>query len=686
MTFSNWALRRALFAGAALGAFPAFAADEGSPRTVNEIIVTATRSERSLQDVPVSAAVVTAAQIAQTPAKSLDDILRRVPSVDVPIAASYQTHPTSLNVSMRGLGGIRALVLLDGVPLNDPFFGYVQWNRVPLESIERVEVVRGGGATLWGNYAMGGVINILTRSPDRTRLILQGGGGSYGTYRADADADYVASDRVRVGLEAGVSHTDGFDTTPKGLRGPVDAPTSFTAHNAALSGGFSLTPRLTAHARVGYHDNAQVLNTRLGINTQRTWTYSADATQDLAGAGALTATLFHDDSRFRTDNTDTPSGAQPGQAEFVQNRHRTPVSDTGSSVVWSKTLSAGWLRNATAGVDYHGIAGSDVADIFDDSGRQVRTDVGRGKQRFLGAFAQAALRPTESVEVLASVRYQDFRNFDAFDGAPGGLGRVPDQSTSSVDPRVSIRWSLTPELALRAAAYRAFRAPTLDNLYRAFATPSGIFFGNPALRPETLKGAEAGFDLGRDGLRVQVTAFTNTIRDLITFSPLDASELPPGFFFGTRNVNAGRARSRGVEAEADWAAGSAWNATFGYTLADSTIVENALDPASVGKQQGGIPRQKATASVTYAAPAGWRITPQVRWLSRSWGDNDNTLPVDEHVVVDLAVSYPVTKTLEAFLQIENLFARRYIADNNGFEPPRLGTPFSTFLGLRWEID
>jgi outer membrane receptor protein involved in Fe transport len=678
-----------LFASAAaLAAMPAagLAADADQPTIVHEVIVTATRSERQLQDVPVSASVITAAQILRTPAKSLDDVLRRIPSVDLPIAASYQTHPTSLNVSMRGLGGIRALVLLDGVPLNDPFFGYVQWNRIPLESVDRVEIVRGGGATLWGNYAMGGVINILTRSPDHDQFIVQGGGGSYGTYRADAYAGYVVSSAVKLGLEASVSHTDGFDTTPKDLRGPIDVPTSFTAHNVMFTGTFAPTGGLTGHVRVGYHDNNQVLNTRLSANQQRTWTYAADATKELGALGALTATVFHDQSRFRTDNTDMPSNAASGQAEYVQNRHITPVHDTGASLVWSKAFRSGWVRRATAGVDYHDIAGTDVADIFAETGEQVRTDIGSGRQRFLGGFGEVSLRPMEPLEVLASVRYQRFKNYDAFDGSPGGLGHVPDDTTSSVDPRVSARWSVTSDFALRAAAYNAFRAPTLDNLYRAFATTSGIFFGNPALRPESLSGAEAGFDVNHGGLRVQVTAFDNRIKDLITFAPLPDDQLPAGFFFGTRNINAGRAHSRGVEAEADWAISPAWSATLGYTYADSVVTQSDFDPASVGKQQGGVPRHRFSASVTYAAPAGWRITPRLRWVSKSWGDNDNTFPVDEHVVADLAASYPIARKLEGFVQVENLFDSRYISDNSGFELPRLGTPFSAFVGLRWVID
>lgn len=660
------------------------AADTSSTE-VGEVVVTATRDARLLRDAPASVSLVGAARIAETPAKSLDDILRRVPSIDLPGAASYQAHPTADSVSMRGLGGIRALVLLDGVPINDPFFGYVQWSRVPLEAIDRIEVVRGGGAALWGNYAMGGVINILTTAPGRDELVLEGAGGSYGTYRANAYAAWVASDRLSLGLDLGTSHTDGFNQSPPAERTAVTVPTSFTAYNAAATAGLNLSPRLSGHARIGYHDNDQTLNSRLSTNSQRAWTYEADVTRTFGDGASLTATVFHGDSRFRTDNTDTPTGALPGEAEFVQNRHITPVHDTGASLVWSQSLS-GLLRSWSVGADYHAISGEDVADIFDDSGAQVRTDIGRGKQQFVGGFAQASLRPAEPLEILASVRVQNFRDYDAFDGSPGGLGVVPDSSSTSLDPRVSLRYAVTPQFALRAAAYKAFRAPTLDNLYRTFSTPIGIFYGNAALKPETLKGGEVGFDINRGGLRVQVTAYTNTIDDLITARNLDFSELPPGFFFGSRNINAGSARSRGAEAEADLAVGGGWSANLGYTFAASTITDNPLDPASVGLQQAGVPRHKLAAGFTYATAAGWRVSPQLRWVSRTYGDNDHTLPVDAHFVVDLAASYPVTPKLEAFVQVENLFDNSYIADNNGFEPRRLGTPFSAMAGFRWVLD
>jgi outer membrane receptor protein involved in Fe transport len=663
----------------AFGAAPALA------DTATDIIVTATRSARPLDDAPVSASVLDSNRIANTPAKTLDDIVRRIPSVELPIAASYQLHPTANSISMRGLGGIRALVLLDGVPLNDPFFGYIQWSQVPLETVDRVEVVRGGGATLWGNYAMGGVINILTRAPDRDMLVAQAGGGNYGTYRGGFHGAYLVGDGLALGLDGGVSHTEGFNQIASDVRGAANAPTSFTATNVAGTIDADLAAGLSARMRVAYFDNDQRLLFRLGTNRQRTWRYTGSLTQRLGSSGTLELTLFHHDSKFRTDNVGSPDDAPPNTVTFVQNRHRTPVNDLGTSLVWTQRFG-GWLKELSAGIDYHGIEGRDVADIFDESGTQIRTDLGGGQQRFVGGFAQASLRPVDALELLLSVRYQDFYNHAGFDFSPGGPGRVPSRHDSDVDPRVSLRYAVSDSIALRAAAYRAFRAPTLDNLYRAFSIPGGIFLGNPDLRPESLEGGEFGFDIVRPGLRIQVTAFANRLKNALTFAPLSTTELSPGFFFGSRIVNAARAQSRGVEAEANWTLGRRFNGYLTYSFVDSEVTENAFDPASIGKQQPGIPRHKVTAGLTWSGPWGLKLTPQMRYLPRSNGDSSGQLKVDAHFIVDLAASLPVAPGIEAFAQVENLFDDRYIADNSGFNPPLRGTPLTAFAGLRLTLD
>lgn len=654
-------------------------AQSAAPVALDSVVVTATRADRHLSDLPQSVSVVSSAQIEDAPAVSLDDALRLTPSIDLPIGASYQLHPTGSGISMRGLGGIRALVLLDGVPLNDPFFGYVQWNRVPLESVERVEVVSGGGAPLWGNYAMGGVINIITKTAKQTSAEVDGAVGSWGTYRAYVGANAVPSDRIKISVDYSHTHTDGYEQTPPAYLQAISVPTTFTADNVNAKAAFTLAPTLEAKVRVDYHKNFEDLLTPVAVNTQRIWTFSGELREKL-DQGVVSVSAFHDDSMFRVDTAGNTPGVPVGTQQFVQNRHFTPTNDTGTSLLWTENFS-GWLDSFSLGADYHGIKGADTNQIFNAHETLLRTDVGRGQQEFLGAFAEASLKPTDALEVLGSVRYEHDRNFAGYDGSDGGLGAVPDTSKNSVDPRLSVKEALSKNWALRGAIYQAFRAPNLDELYRPFSSATGIQYANANLRPETLSGGEVGLDFSQPDFRAQVTAYTNTIHDVITSESLPVNELPAGFHFGSRNINAGAARSRGFEAEATWVLGAGLSGTLGYDYADSVITENPVDPASVGQQIATIPRQRVTASLTYRTPFRLRVTPQVRWLSTSYGDNDHTLMVPSQTVVDLSAAYPMTRYMEIYLQCENLFDRSYISTNNGFQPPRLATPFTVLGGV-----
>ncbi|MDB5702631.1 MAG: TonB-dependent receptor [Sphingomonadales bacterium] len=664
-------------------ATPAFAEDAGS--RPSDIVVTATRSPRSIDDVPASVAVVTSAQIERTPARTIDDVLRHIPAIDLPISSTNEQHPTNTIVSMRGLSGIRSLVLLDGIPINDPFFGYVQWSEVPLVTVDRIEVVRGGGATLWGNYAMGGVVNILTRPIDKTTLVAEAAGGSRGTYRSSGHAAY-AGRGFGVGIDAGITHSDGYVEQVESARGAITVPTSSTAHTVALSGNIDLAPNLTARARASYYDNDQNFLTRLNTNEQRNWRYTGALNWKPGDASSVDLTAFHTNGRFITNNTGTPGGAGPNDAEYVQNTHRTRVNDWGASLIWTQTF-AGVLRSLSAGADYHGIRGSDVAGIFDENGANIRTDIGSGKQRFLGGFMQADLRPIDSLQLLLSVRYQDLYSSNGLDNTPGGLGTaVPSRHDSDVDPRLSIRSQLPAGFAVRGAIYRAFRAPTLDNLYRGASVPGFILYGNAALKPETLEGAEAGFDFVRGAIRFQATAYTSKISDFLTYRYLPTNTLPAGFDFGARLINAGKARSRGVEAELNVRATSSLTAMLAYTYADSIVTQNPEDPASVGVQQPGIPRHRVSAGIDWTGPYGINLSPRVRYLSRTNGDPDSIYRTDAHFIADLAASVPLTQSIEAFAQIENLFDRRYIGTNDGFTAALYGKPFTAVAGFRLKMD
>ena len=678
--------RSYLLAGGAVAclalAIPAFAEDVPAPPP-NDIVVTATRSAVALVDVPSSVSVITAEQIAGTPARTIDDMLRRVPSVDLPIASTNEQHPTNTIVSMRGLSGIRALVLLDGVPINDTIFGYVQWSEVPVATVDRFEVVRGGGAPLWGNYAMGGVINILTRPIDHTGLVAEAAGGSRGTYRADGHAA-VAGSGYGIGLDAGINHSDGYVQQVESARGAATVPTSFTARSVALSGNATLAPTLSMRARASYYTNDQTFLTRLNTNDQRTWRYTGTLSWKPRAGESIDLTAFHNDERFVTNNPGAPAGANPNDVEFVQNSHRTRANDWGASLIWTQTFS-GWVRALSIGGDYHGVRGSDVARIRNETGAQVRVDTGAGDQRFLGGFAQADLRPLDRLQLLLSVRYQDFYSYDGLDDTPGGAGRVPSRHDHDVDPRLSLRYQLPLGFALRGALYRAFRAPTLDNLYRGASVPGYILYGNAGLKPETLEGAEAGFDFDHGSIRFQATAYASRIADFLTYRYLDPATLPAGFDIGARLINAGRARSRGIEAELTWRPNPTVVASIAYTYADSIVTRNPEDPASIGVQQPGVPRHRASASLDWTGPYGITLSPRLRYLARTNGDPDALYRTDAHFIADLGIAVPVRRDVELFGQFENLFDRRYIGTNDGFTAALYGKPFTAVTGIRVKL-
>ena len=159
-----------------------------------QLVVTATRSEQRIADVPASVNVVTNEQIEQSPAVVADDVLRQVPTFSLfRRTSSLAANPTAQGVSLRGIGpsGVsRTLVLLDDVPFNDPFGGWVYWTRVPMMNAERIEIIDGATSSLYGNYAMGGVINIVTNRPTPRTLIFK---PQYGN-RATPKMDLFASD------------------------------------------------------------------------------------------------------------------------------------------------------------------------------------------------------------------------------------------------------------------------------------------------------------------------------------------------------------------------------------------------------------------------------------------------------------------------------------------------------------
>ena len=158
------------------------------------------------------------------------------------------------------------------------------------------------------------------------------------------------------------------------------------------------------------------------------------------------------------------------------------------------------------------------------------TVLGEGKQTSVGIFAEASLKPWEKVEILGSLRYDNFRNSDGRIVTNGITEKFSDRTFNLVSPRIAARYQFSEPLAVRAAYYGGFRAPTLAELYRSFETPTFRGLSNPNLKVERLWGGDVGFDFQRGKFSGQLNGFYNRLKDFVGSEEVGSSpaNLPPG--------------------------------------------------------------------------------------------------------------------------------------------------------------
>jgi iron complex outermembrane recepter protein len=277
---------------------------EDRPQLGEEIVVTATRSPRPTRDVPAAVTVVPRSEIDRSPSETTDELLRMVPSFGVfRRSSSVVADPSSQGVNLRGIGpsGVsRSLVLLDGITVNDAFGGWVYWRSIPTLGIERIEVVPGAGSALYGNYALGGVTQVLSRPISPSSVDAAAEGGSFHTGRFAA----WASDRggpVGGALESELFTSDGYLVVADYARGPVDrdTPSKHAVVKPRLE--VAASRELSFGLRGGFFYEDQNGGTQHTTAMVRQWDYTATASYTPRDVGRFDVSIFGHASDFKQD-------------------------------------------------------------------------------------------------------------------------------------------------------------------------------------------------------------------------------------------------------------------------------------------------------------------------------------------------------------------------------------------------
>ena len=328
------------------------------------VTVTATRTEQRLGDVPASVSVLTSEEIKASPALVADDVLRQIPTFSLfRRASSLVAQPTTQGVSLRGIGPSgqsRTLVLLDGIPFNDPFGGWVYWTRVPLISVDRVEVAEDPTSSLYGNSAMGGVINIITSRPTPRTLELN---PQYGS-RKSPKLDFFASDRwkkVGVAVEGSFFNSDGYPIVAPMERGPIDINANVDYRNVSAKVDYAPTDRINTFFRTGYFTENRI-NGKVGEGNDTKWTTVSGGVQmRLPDDSELQARVFGDLQRAHFNFLAVTNSTTTRNIVRLATDQHVPTDGVGDIVQWTKAVRS---HAFSAGTDWRWVDGDSQEDAF----------------------------------------------------------------------------------------------------------------------------------------------------------------------------------------------------------------------------------------------------------------------------------------------------------------------------------
>jgi vitamin B12 transporter len=610
-----------------LAAYSTAHAEDSPPpdaTTVTPVTVSATRTPTPVNQVASSVTVITAKEIALKQERTLPDILRDVPGLNL-IQSGGPGGVTSLFI--RGTDSNHTKVLIDGIDVSDPTTpnGVFQYQNLLAAGIEQVEVLRGPQSGLYGADAIGGVVDVITKTgsgPAQGQVTLEG--GSFGTFNQTGEVS-GSLDRLNYVLDLAHLRTDDSPVTPTDLLSAGEKRNNDAYDNQTIAGklGYKVTDNLNLGLVARY------AQTDLHFTSDFDFGAGPDPVRSKSLADQLftraTANLSLLDGRL--DQTLGVGYTFYRRDDLIPNNPSSPNDGGRYKFDWQGTFKITADEILLAGVEHQrdDILSSPVsAHMVNDAG-----------------FLELQSAVSGRVFNTLSVRYDSndrFGDYTTYRIAPSFL--IPETGTR-----------------LKASLGTGFKAPTLNELFVSF--PAFFFFANPDLKPERSFGYDIGFeqDLKPWRARFGATWFHNDIRDLITENALF-----------TTDINIGRATTQGLETFVAWRplASLSLRGDYTYTDAEDDILHQELLRR---------PKDKASLDVVWQATSRLSVSAEGLYVG-SWIDGNRSFSIPRltaagYATMNLTANYEWDRRLTLFGRVTNLFDKQY-QDPEGFLAPGVG--------------
>ncbi len=615
---------------------------------LSEVVVTATKTERGITDVPASVTIIGKEEIANMRVQKTEDLLRNVVGVDFKSPAG----PFTASVNLRGLpdtfAGGTTLILVDGLAVEPVMLinRRFAWSMVSPDDIERIEIVRGPVSALYGSSAAGGVINIITKKGDgKPSASVTAGYGSHNARSIDASAGGSLG-ALDVRLSASRFETDGYKAYPtadSAWWGQVDlAGRDYTDEKVGVDARYRLSDDqelslgLRHFSKEGawlgghpnYRNDTQGVVTTLGYR------------QQIGERLNLKASLAHSD--FDTRNTFDGYAWGMVDLALVDKSHEDEKAWQGEL---QADLRLGDANTLTAGIAYG--TGEWRISYADPAG--IPYSVQSIKSRTQGYYLQDEHRFGDKVILTVGGRYDTFKYYD---DVRNGVTKA-ESSDNAFNPRVGLRYNPTQDTSFYVSAGTAFLPAPNSLKYRS----GGIWLNNPDLKPEDSVTYEAGADWNIAGVKAKAalfhTRYENKISSIWTGGKLQFQNL------GEVTVN-------GAELGVETTLAKHWRPFANYTYTASEITKNPSNPAWEGNTPAFTPKNKFNAGFVYDNPSWFTARVAGRYVDERYRDDANTeaKKAGSFFVADAKISKRLSlggalKHLDISLAVNNLFDRKY---------------------------
>ena len=682
---------------------------------MKEVVVTATRTEKDVETAPGIVNVVTEKEMETRNIKTVDEALDTLPGV---FNRRQSLTDTQSSILLHGIPDQkRTLILKDGVTLNNGYDGSVSFTGLSTENIEKIEVVQGPFSSLYGGNAMGGVVNIITKMPEKREFILESGYGSSwnrGQSLDDLQKYYVSygdklADKFSLIVDYGYKSTNGFskylnvvstqplagitgwsnttDTTgkPRYLIGDKGDNTWWD-ENIGIKAqyDFSNVSKINASfARVRYKYNYDDPHTYLqdasgnpvysypgvaqgafvsytGSGAKEVNQYNVNFETEIGIAKAKLSFGLNDEVKnWYTQAGTLIAGGSGGTVSSTPNQnYNTDLQVTLPIFTRNILTLGGSFKTATANTEK-----SNLSEWGDETSTTTLTNNYGGKDKTYAVFAQDEILVLDNLTAYIGFREDWWETYDGYANqfGTGAFATTYDsRSDSSFNPKLAVVYKPFDNTTLRTSAGQSFRGPTVYELFTTYVSGSNTYNGNPDLKPETVQSWDAEITQGLwRGAKVSATYFENYMKDLIYNTTVSTGQY--------KYMNAGKAESKGVVLEIEQRFDKLLRLFANYTYTDARIKENSANPASVDKRLTFMPDTMINAGVECeVGPFSASLTG--RYVSKRYSTDTNTDTVnnvfgsyDPFLTADAKVSYKITKFATVSFSVDNITNKSYFS-------------------------